>query len=281
MALAKEIALTFDDAPRPSTALTGKKRSELLVKSLKGLKVAFFANSDKLTEEGKERMKFYGNAGHSIGNHTHSHPEINKTPIQDYLTDIRKADDQLKGFPNFMKWFRFPYLREGETVEKRDKAREELNRLGYINGYVTVKNYDWYMDWLYQQALKSKKKIDRKALRDFYVQTLMDGVKYYDQMAMDVLGRSPKHILLLHENDLAALFVKDLILELQKQGWKIIDPALAYKDDIASFKATEAFPSNPGRIGEIAKDKKWKGKLWHEACDEEYLDKLFTKNVLK
>lgn len=280
-AFGKEVALTFDDAPRGATSLSGTERASLLINNLKEAgvsKVAFFANSKKLTNEGRERISFFGEAGHSIANHTHSHPEFNKTAAEVFIKDIRAADSQLKTFPNFIKWFRFPMLREGDTLEKRDKAREELERLSYFNAYITVNNYDWHMDLLYQKAKKAGKSINMDALRKTYLQVLMESMNYYDQMAIDTIGRSPKHVLLLHENDLAALFIKDFVLEPRKQGWKIIEPAEAYKDEIATYTTKSVLKANPGRVGEIAHDKKWKGDLWHEACDEEYLDKLFLKN---
>lgn len=49
------------------------------------------------------------------------------------------------------------------------------------------------------------------------IEVLWDAVKFYDKLAKEVLGRSSKHVLLLHENDLAALFVGDLAKFLQKK----------------------------------------------------------------
>ena len=71
-------------------------------------------------------------------------------------------------------------------------------------------------------------------------------------MAKEVLGRSPKHVLLLHENDLAALFIKDLIKHIRESGGKIISPAEAYKDPIADF-IPNVLMNNQGRIAAIAK----------------------------
>ena len=124
---AKEIALSFDDAPRASSALSGEKRAKLLVEALRSSgvqQVAFFANSDKLSEEGVERLKFYSQQGHLIGNHTHSHPELNKIDTQKFIEDILIAHKRLEILPGFVKWFRFPYLREGDTIKKRDSVRQ-------------------------------------------------------------------------------------------------------------------------------------------------------------
>jgi peptidoglycan/xylan/chitin deacetylase (PgdA/CDA1 family) len=281
-ALAKEVALTFDDAPRESSFLSGNKRARLLLAALRDVNVpnvAFFVNTKKINKEGNDRIRMYAKNGHFIGNHSHSHPELNKVKAQLYIEDLSKADKDLSSYPNFTRWFRYPYLREGDTKEKRDQVREKLKELKYFNAYVTVNNYDWYIDTLFQKAITKKNKVNMNKLKDVYIGVLIASMDYYEDMAMKVLGRSPKHILLLHENDLAALFVKDLVIALRLRGWRIISPQEAYKDPISMYETSNVLPANPGRIGEIAKDKGWHGrnKLWHEACNENFLEKMFLE----
>lgn len=279
---AKEIALTFDDIPRAATEhFDGQQRADHLIKALKtaGVSTTFFANSERLDAEGTLRLKKYVAAGIGLANHTHSHPNLNESSSQDYVEDFRKADKILSVFSGFTQWFRFPYLREGDTIEKRDALRTELKNKNYLNAYITVNNYDWYMDVLFQKALKEKRQVNMEALKNTYIQVLLDSVEYYDDMAMKVLGRSPKHVLLLHENDLAALFVGDFVTALKAKGWKIISPQEAYTDQITSYQYSDPLKFNPGRIGEIAKASGWpRNKLWHEACDEGFLEDLFLKN---
>lgn len=239
----------------------------------------FFVNTVRLDTEGKKRLKQYTDAGILLANHTHSHPNFNDSTIQDYIADFRTADQILAGYPNVLKWFRFPYLREGDTAEKRDQFRKELDSLKYFNAYITVNNYDWYMDELLQRALKNRQDINMDALKKIYIQIILESIDYYDEMATQVLGRSPKHILLLHENDLAAMYVGDLVTSLKAHGWKIISPQEAYADPISKYQFPLPLKYNPGRVGEIAKAAGWpQNKLWHEACDEAYLDEMFVKN---
>tara|TARA_Y100000768_G_C23986273_1_gene689029 strand:- start:4346 stop:4675 length:330 start_codon:yes stop_codon:yes gene_type:complete len=108
----------------------------------------------------------------------------------------------------------------------------------------------------------------------------MESIEYYDQMARQHLKRSPKHILLLHEMDISALFIGDLVIALRKKGWKIITPEEAYNDPISKYETNQIFPYNPGRIGEIAKDRGQQSGLWHISCDEVYLEKRFKEEVL-
>ncbi|HAR44096.1 MAG TPA: hypothetical protein DCS07_15930 [Bdellovibrionales bacterium] len=65
--------------------------------------------------------------------------------------------------------------------------------------------------------------------------TLWDGIVFYDQIAQNNLHRDIRHVLLLHENDMAALFLGSLIDRIRERGWTIIDPVRAYEDPISKM----------------------------------------------
>ena len=282
---AKQLALSFDDSPRAANGLmTGPERAEKLLNVLKTHRVeevAFFAVSKHLDGEGKKRLKSFGDAGHLIANHTHSHPDINATSLQQYIDNIQLAEDALNTYPNYTKWFRFPYLREGNTLEKRDGVRQFLQGKGYINAYITMNNYDWYIENLFQRAVADGVEMDMAAMERFYVDILMESIVYYDELAREYLNRSPKHMLLLHETDIAALFIGALVEKLRSEGWEIIPASEAYDDDIADYQSPKVRKYNPGRIGEIASDSGKKKNLWHRTLDEAYLSEQFERRVLK
>ncbi len=284
LAYSKEIAITFDDSPRHAKGyFDGNTRSKKLIDELRShqvKQVAFFSVSERLNKEGIERLNRYAKAGHIIANHTHSHPNINQLTLENFSQDFLIAHNKLKSFDNYFKLFRFPYLREGDTRLKRDGMRQLLQEHGYRNAYITLNNYDWYIEVLFQRAIKKGEEVDMGRMKAFYVDTLMESIEYYDQMAVTRLGRSPKHVLLLHEMDISALFIGDLVDELRKRGWSIISPLEAYNDEIADYQIDTPLKYNPGRIGEIARDKGQKTGLWHHTLDEKYLDEMFSLRVL-
>jgi peptidoglycan/xylan/chitin deacetylase (PgdA/CDA1 family) len=224
---------------------------------------------------GTKRLKAYIRAGHRLANHSHSHLWLRKTPVTEYLADLDKAVNILARFEAVDPWYRFPFLDEGRPGEKRDAVRAGLKARGLTNGYVTVDNYDWYMDSLFQKALKNGRSVDFEKLRDVYVATLVAGAEFYDALAVKVLGRSPAHVLLLHENDLAALFVADLADGLRAKGWAIISPREAYQDPIAAVTPNTLFLGQ-GRVGAIARVKGMEpAQLVSEFEDENYLASHF------
>jgi peptidoglycan-N-acetylglucosamine deacetylase len=249
------LALTFDDAPRESSAhLDGTTRAARLIAELSAAKVpqvAFFCNTERFDASGRARIESYAEAGHLIANHSHSHLDLHRVGAARFLEDMRVADETLRGIPNLRKWLRFPFLHEGKTIEERDSMRIALRQMEYFSAYVTMDNYDWYMDSLFQEAVRAGKTIDHEKLRNAYVDLLAESIEFYDGLAREQLGRSPRHVLLLHENDLAALFIGDLIARLRRDGWEIISPELAYADPIAAIEP-DTLALGQGRIVAIA-----------------------------
>ncbi len=111
--------------------------------------------------------------------------------------------------------------------------RKELDSQGYKNGYVTVDTYDWYLDSLLQNALEQGKPVNFDKLKKVYLRLLTKGAEYYEDLAKSAIKRSPKHTLLLHENDLLGLFLSDLIAAFRLAGWEIVSADDAYADPLS------------------------------------------------
>ena len=254
-AYAAEIAFSFDDAPRGDTQhFNGPERAQALLAGLAAGGVdgaIFFCIGGNVDEEGRERLLAYQAAGHFIANHSQAHRHPAELGLQGWIADFRQADAVLSELPGFLPLYRFPYLDEGRDLAMRDGLRAALAAQGYRNGYVTMDNYDWYMDSLLQKALAAGRTVDYARLGKVYVSVVADAADFYESLAQRVLGRSPRHMLLLHENDLAALYIADLAAELRRRGWTIIPGPLAYEDPIAEQTPDTLF-NGQGRIAALA-----------------------------
>lgn len=276
----KTIALTFDDAPLGrGPVFTGEERTQALIAALEeaaAVPSAIFVTTDGLEDEpsGRQRIEAYADAGHLIANHSHSHPWLHQTPLADYIADVEKAEDLLNGIDNRRPWFRFPFLDEGRRdLEKRDGMRAALDERGLQSGYVTVDTYDWHIDRRWKEAVKAGKLVDRDALRDVYVAMVVEAAEHYAGMSEEWLGRQPAHVLLLHENDAAALFVTDAVSALREAGWTIVSPDVAFADPIAEELPETTF-SGMGRVAALAYDKGGRGAeaFDHWSADEAGID---------
>lgn len=277
-AIGKEISISFDDAPRSNSAyFSGEERTKRLIEGLKRAGVAraaFYLNPARMDAKGIERVKAYGEAGHLLGNHTFDHPALDKIGPKKYIESILKAHEQIKNLKNFKPWFRYTFLGRGKTKAIRDQVYRALDENGYHDAYITVDNFDWYMDVLFEKAIESKKKIDFELLGKTYLEALYDSVVFYDELAKNVLGRSPKHIILLHENDLAALYIDQFVEHLKKNGWKIISPEESYDDPISKCKP-DTLHNGDGRIAAIASERGFSGVIRDRYQDKEELESLF------
>ncbi len=278
---AGEISLSFDDAPKPSTVFQNRvERAEKLVTELKkaGVKrAAFYVNTKNIKDADGERiLKMYQEHGHLIGNHTHSHPKLEESKLDSFFAEIETADKLLSDFVSNRKYFRFPYLNRGETYKKYNGISNYLKNNKYVDAYITVDNFDWHMDYLFRQKVKKNKNLSLTKYKELYIKTLWNSIQFYDDLAKKVLNRSPKHVLLLHENDLASLFVGDLVNFLKEKGWSIISPEESYTDPISKIRP-KTLRNNNGRVAAIASEKGYSDKdTVSKFENREKLEELFT-----
>ncbi|MBZ0113354.1 MAG: polysaccharide deacetylase family protein [Thermoanaerobaculia bacterium] len=285
----KRIALSFDDVPRHAGAFfTPDQRAIRLIAALDraGVEQAgFFVTTGNLKKPdgdgGADRIRAYVAAGHVLGNHSTTHPWLSRTEVEDYLEDLDQAEAWLVNQPGHRPWFRYPYLDEGRgDIAKRDALRAALQDRGLLNAYITVDNYDWHLDAIASSAQREGKAMNLEGLRDLYVETLVQVANFYEAIAKDVLDRSPAHVLLLHETDLAALFIEDLVVALRLDGWQVIPIDEAYQDPIAHQEPETTYLGS-GRVAALAHVAGWSAEeLVHERTDEEVLNQLFQERVL-
>lgn len=193
---------------------------------------AFICGRRVNSETGKRILQAWNNAGHLIANHTYSHWYYHRRGVEEFEADILRCEELIKSYPRFTKLFRFPMLKEGDTVERRDKLREFLKERGYKMGYVTIDASDWYVDERLREQLKRDPKADLSGYRQFYLDHIWERAVYYDDLSRRALGRSVKHTLLVHHNLLNKLFLGDLLTMFERKGWKLIDAAEAFADPV-------------------------------------------------
>ncbi|WP_242447589.1 polysaccharide deacetylase family protein [Aurantiacibacter aquimixticola] len=254
----RRIALTFDDVPRGAGAfLPVKDRADMLRQGLRDAGVeqaAFFINPGKLAEnpERAADIMAYMADGHVMANHTSTHPSLRDLTVPQFLAEIDAAEEWLVQLDNHRPWFRYPFLNEGGgDAAKRDGVRDGLAERGLRNGYVTVDASDWFYEANSLAAQRARYTIDMDALCDLFVESHVEAADFFDRLAIDAIGRSPAHVMLLHEADVTVMFLGDLVEALQADGWTIIPADEAYDDALGAFAATYDTPSAQGTLIEM------------------------------
>lgn len=284
---AKRIALTFDDVPRGAGAfLSPNDRAGMLLTAFQNAgvqQVAFFVNPSRVGPNNGSlpMIDAYVSAGHVIADHTYTHPRLSGTSAAAYLADIDRAEAWLKGRPGYRPWLRFPFLDEGgRDKAKRDAVRAGLAARGMRDAYVTIDGSDWNIEAQAIAAKRAGREMDLSALRDLYVETMVQSADFSDALFRRAIGRSPPHVMLLHETDIAAMFMPDLIRALRRDGWEIVTIDSAYADPI--YRSLPNPPIAAGTLPEmLAWDHHVTGMRWFDRNDVKVGDALFRDRVLR
>jgi peptidoglycan/xylan/chitin deacetylase (PgdA/CDA1 family) len=257
---AKEIAFTFDDAPAAYTLhFESGDRTKKLIQKMKELKLPpaiIFANPCKEGANGKpiQQLEQYVKAGHLVANHTCTHPRLDDAGFEEYIRDTAQADTLLAPLMLGPKFFRYPFLNEGSEEKLRDSVRDWLQKNQYRHGAVSIDNDDYLFAFKLNKAKELKKKIDYEKVKALYLKHILAAAEFYDNLAREKLGRSPKHVLLLHEVDSSVLYLEDLVAEFKRRGWKIISAAEAFEDKIYA-EAPKSLYANNGIIAQLVHEK--------------------------
>jgi peptidoglycan-N-acetylglucosamine deacetylase len=244
VAQAQSVAITLDDGPRLAATplMSPQQRNQALLDALKKrdvqatLFVTVSYGADR--PEGLALARAWGDAGHTIGNHTVTHLDLNKSDVslQRYQREVQDTDAVIRALPGYRKWFRFTFLREGNTAEKRDGMREFLKARGYRNAYVSLDTSDWRLDEALVAALDKDPQADIAPIKAAYLAHVRQRAEAYRELAMQVQGREVPQVLLLHHNLINALWLGDVIDQFRAMGWRITTPEQAFTDPMYALQ---------------------------------------------
>lgn len=235
---AQSLAFTFDDGPNLHTTprMTALERHEALLAALKaeGVQAMFYVNARFLGEgpEGQQLLRMACEAGHLLANHTASHLDFHDGAItlEAFQADVLACDAMVRPYAGFRPFFRFPYLHEGHTAERRDAMRAFLAAKGYRPGHVGMDTSDWLIADAFQKALAADPALDLGPWRRFYLDHLRTQARAFDRLVRQVHGREVPLVVLLHHNLLNAHFLRDALEALKAEGWHFVSPETAYAD---------------------------------------------------
>ena len=254
-----QVAITIDDPQTGETPrMSAGERNRAILDALgkqSNLKASLFVCGKRVDNEpGRLLLGQWNDRQHIIANHSYSHPYFHskRISVEEFIDEIRRGEAVIKDFPRFRKLFRFPFLKEGDTIEKRDRLRAYLREQGYRNGHVTIDASDWYVDERLRARLTKEPDANTAPYRDFYLKHIWDRATFYNSLVQKVSGYSVKHTLLIHHNLLNAMFLGDLLNMFKSRGWKLIDAENAFQDKLFSQKPA-ILPAGESLVWALAK----------------------------
>ncbi|MBI1773545.1 MAG: polysaccharide deacetylase family protein, partial [Burkholderiales bacterium] len=188
--------------------------------------------------------KAWGDAGHAIGNHTMSHPDLHsdKVSLAQYQQEILDCDQIISTLPGYQKWYRYTYLREGNTPEKRDGMRNFLKQKNYRNAYVSLDTSDWRLNEKLVAVLQKNPQADVSAIKRAYLTHVRQRAEAYRALSWQLQGRDIPQVLLIHHNLINALWLEDVLAQFKDMGWKFTTPAAAFSDPVYQLTPERAAP---------------------------------------
>jgi peptidoglycan-N-acetylglucosamine deacetylase len=165
---------------------------------------------------------------------THTH--LSSQSLEEFEKEVRQLHHILSPYKNMRRWYRYPFLDYGNRISlggSDDKAflsLQILNHLGYSEGYVTINTFDWHLNARLSEAIRKGFLVDYKALKNLYIELLKSWCNHYINFYEKIIPGKITHTLLLHANDLNALFLHEILSMLKESGWNIVSPEQAFSD---------------------------------------------------
>ena len=272
------LAITFDDLPAHGPLPGSLSRLQVVQSILETLKqqqmpaVYGFINGVRTEEapETLEVLRAWRAAGQPLANHTWSHPDFNETSAAQFIGNIEANQPLLRSLMSApaddWHWLRYPYLNEGDTLEKHREVRAWLKVNHYQVAEVTMDFEDWAWNAPYARCTSKNDSVALQQLHDTYLSTADNFIVYYRAISKAVYGRDIPLILLLHVGAFDAHMLPELLTLYRSRRFAFVtlpqaaaDPVYANDSDIAytngdtlteqfAFKrgiSRPAFPSKP------------------------------------
>lgn len=228
---AQKVAITFDDLPLNGLLPPGVTRAETTRNVLAILKkrhappVYGFINAKKLegNSDSAEALKLWG-AAEPLGNHTYSHMDLEQNPVEAFQREIEEDEPALELLsPNdSWRWFRYPYLHEGDTVEKRRAVRAYLKSRGYRIAQVTLDWEDYMWNTAYARCVAKQDTKSIAWLRSSYLSTASEFLDLGREQSRLVFGHEINYVLLLHLGAFSSTILPDALDLLKQKGFKLV-----------------------------------------------------------
>jgi peptidoglycan-N-acetylglucosamine deacetylase len=252
---AQKVAITMDDLPLNGVLPPGVTRVETAHKVLEILKrhhvppVYGFVNAVRLegNDDAAEALKLWA-AQEPVGNHTYTHMDLEKNPPEAFERDIEENEPVLELLKDDAKdnwhWLRYPYLHEGDTVEKRRAVRAYLSAHKYRIAQVTLDWEDYLWNFAYAQCAAKGDANSVEWLHSSYLSTASEFLDLGREQAKMIYGRDINYVLLMHLGAYSSTILSDALDLLKKKGFKLVtleeaesDPAYAEDPDVGMHDA--------------------------------------------
>ncbi len=264
--LAPQIAVTFDDLPAHGSLPPGETRMEVATKLISAMRNAHMppvfgfvngADTEKFPAD-IEVLKAWHAAGNPLGNHSWSHMNPNQHTVEEFEADVVRNEPLIESLMEDAdwRWFRYPFLAEGDTTEKREAIRTFLGSHGYRVATVTMSfgDYRWTEPYARCKAKGDSKAIE--TLKQTYLEAADKSIDFYRELSHRVLGRDVPYVLLMHVGALDAEMLPQLLELYRARGFQFITLEQAQRDEFYRVSMDLKLPPAPDMLEGLAAERR-------------------------
>ena len=258
-----EIAITIDDlpvhAPFPP-GVTPNQVNDQMIAALKagGVPVIGFVNGTGVEQhpETIQALREWRAAGFVLGNHTWSHPSLSKLTLAQFEDELTKNEPLLAPLDGNTdwRWFRYPFLDEGNGEAQNIAARKILAKHGYRIADVTTGWGDWAFTGAWARCHAARNAAAVAELERMYMEAARESIPEARETAHALYGRDIPYVLLMHVSAMSAHMMPQVIRMYRDAGFRFVSIAQAESDPVYRADVDLSLPPRPSDA-QLAKEK--------------------------
>jgi peptidoglycan-N-acetylglucosamine deacetylase len=166
---------------------------------------------------------------------------------QEFEAEIVRNEATLQRFgqQRDWRWFRYPFLAEGNDPAKRDSIRAVLARRGYRIAAVTTDFSDWQWSDAYARCRASANAEGLASLEGAYLDAVRESITRSRSMARALYGRDVPYVLLSHVSPFNARMMPRVLALYRAEGFRFTTLLAAERDSIYRHDTDPSRPAGP------------------------------------
>jgi beta-lactamase regulating signal transducer with metallopeptidase domain/peptidoglycan/xylan/chitin deacetylase (PgdA/CDA1 family) len=206
------------------------------------------SDGEKLFPVRANIVRLWRDAGLEVGIGNFKHVWFYHTPYDEYVAGVEKNEAVVKkilaekNLP--LRYFSYPYLNTGKTVEDRDRFEAWLRSRGISSIKYTIDNNEWMYSYAYDIARNDNDIGTMTEVRVAFINYISKMFDHYEGYSQDLFGRDISQTMVLTPSRLVADSFDDLVGMIQKRGYKFVTMEEAQADE--AYKTREDFVGNSG-----------------------------------
>lgn len=186
-------------------------------------------------------------AGLPLANHGWSHRHLNEMSVAEFEQEVTRNEPvlrQLSGEDEW-RWFRYPFLDEGESPEKRAAARAVLARRDYRIAAVTMDFSDWQWTAPYARCRAAGDAAAIARLEQSFMDSARETIGFARTLSRKLYGRDVPYVLLLHISAFEGRMLPRLLALYRNEGFRFVTLEQAQSDAAYADQMRPELPAEP------------------------------------